>query len=113
MSSPPPPAPSSPCFDRCGAVRCTPRRRRVQEEAAFRRQQLQHQLTHFWNQQWKEMEDATDFRNHHLPLARIKKIMKSDEEVRVRDTCLQTTLACCVCNWIERERAEVAVLVRR
>jgi nuclear transcription factor Y gamma len=30
------------------------------------------------------MEEATDFRNHNLPLARIKKIMKSDEEVRVR-----------------------------
>jgi hypothetical protein len=54
------------------------------QEAAARRKQLQHQLTHFWNQQWKEMEEATDFRNHNLPLARIKKIMKSDEEVRVR-----------------------------
>jgi len=55
-----------------------------EQEAALRRKQLQHQLTHFWNQQWKEMEEATDFRNHNLPLARIKKIMKSDEEVRVR-----------------------------
>lgn len=29
------------------------------------------------------MEQATDFKNHLLPLARIKKIMKSDEDVRM------------------------------
>ena len=29
------------------------------------------------------METANDFNNHMLPLARIKKIMKSDEEVRM------------------------------
>ena len=46
--------------------------------------QLGHQLSHFWNQTWQEMEQATEFRSHHLPLARIKKIMKLDEEVRVR-----------------------------
>jgi hypothetical protein len=91
-----------------------------------RRQQLQHQLTHFWNQQvsgfsrptfsvhrlltpallfativslpmqWKEMEQATDFRNHNLPLARIKKIMKLDEEVRVRTT--SPPLPCFMCR---------------
>lgn len=34
-----------------------------------RQKTLQQQLTHFWNQQWREMEEATDFRNHNLPLA--------------------------------------------
>ena len=30
-----------------------------------------------------EVERAQDYKNHQLPLARIKKIMKSDEDVRV------------------------------
>ena len=30
-----------------------------------------------------EVETATDFKNHQLPLARIKKIMKTDEDVRM------------------------------
>ena len=30
-----------------------------------------------------EVESATDFKNHQLPLARIKKIMKTDEDVRM------------------------------
>jgi len=32
---------------------------------------------------WGQVEQATDFKNHLLPLARIKKIMKSDEDVRM------------------------------
>lgn len=31
----------------------------------------------------EEIEQATDFKNHTLPLARIKKIMKADEDVRM------------------------------
>jgi len=46
-------------------------------------QQLQQQLQTFWGNQYQEIERATDFRNHSLPLARIKKIMKADEEVRM------------------------------
>ncbi|KAJ8554018.1 hypothetical protein K7X08_024696 [Anisodus acutangulus] len=47
---------------------------------------LQQQLEMFWNYQRQEMEGVTDFKNHQLPLARIKKIMKSDEDVRMIST---------------------------
>ncbi|PKU81573.1 nuclear transcription factor Y subunit C-4-like isoform X1 [Dendrobium catenatum] len=46
--------------------------------------QQQHQQLHmFWTYQRQEMEQAGDFKNHQLPLARIKKIMKADEDVRM------------------------------
>jgi Spy/CpxP family protein refolding chaperone len=41
------------------------------------------QLQTFWQQQMQEIEQVNEFRNHQLPLARIKKIMKSDEDVKV------------------------------
>eukprot|EP00742_Colponemidia_sp_Colp-10_P001439 GILJ01001548.1.p1 GENE.GILJ01001548.1~~GILJ01001548.1.p1 ORF type:complete len:232 (-),score=37.39 GILJ01001548.1:151-789(-) len=43
------------------------------------------QLDKFWQAQMEEIEkmDTEDFKNHQLPLARIKKIMKSDEDVRM------------------------------
>ena len=45
------------------------------------------QLKSFWEQQMQEVKevptDTTVFKNHQLPLARIKKIMKSDEDVRM------------------------------
>ncbi|ONK82022.1 uncharacterized protein A4U43_C01F35330 [Asparagus officinalis] len=37
----------------------------------------------FWADQYREIEQTTDFKNHSLPLARIKKIMKADEDVRM------------------------------
>ncbi|XXG42559.1 hypothetical protein AAC387_Pa01g2808 [Persea americana] len=46
-------------------------------------QQLQQQLQMFWATQFQEIEQTTDFKNHSLPLARIKKIMKADEDVRM------------------------------
>ncbi|OMO95278.1 Transcription factor CBF/NF-Y/archaeal histone [Corchorus capsularis] len=46
-------------------------------------QQLQQQLQRFWENQYQEIEQTTDFKNHSLPLARIKKIMKADEDVRM------------------------------
>ncbi|KAG8373038.1 hypothetical protein BUALT_Bualt12G0129300 [Buddleja alternifolia] len=46
-------------------------------------QQLQQQLQNFWATQYEEIDHATDFKNHSLPLARIKKIMKADEDVRM------------------------------
>ncbi|KAE9615968.1 hypothetical protein Lal_00017761 [Lupinus albus] len=46
-------------------------------------QQLQQQLQQFWATQYQEIEKVTDFKNHSLPLARIKKIMKADEDVRM------------------------------
>lgn len=42
-----------------------------------------HVLRAFWAQQQAEMAATTDFKTHNLPLARIKKIMKSDEDVRM------------------------------
>ncbi|GAV63185.1 CBFD_NFYB_HMF domain-containing protein [Cephalotus follicularis] len=46
-------------------------------------QQLQQQLQSFWANQYHDIEKVTDFKNHSLPLARIKKIMKADEDVRM------------------------------
>ncbi|KAK9131763.1 hypothetical protein Scep_011291 [Stephania cephalantha] len=46
-------------------------------------QQQQHQLHMFWTYQRQEIEQVNDFKNHQLPLARIKKIMKADEDVRM------------------------------
>ncbi|KAK6148067.1 hypothetical protein DH2020_018979 [Rehmannia glutinosa] len=37
----------------------------------------------FWTYQRQEIEQVNDFKNHQLPLARIKKIMKADEDVRM------------------------------
>ncbi|KAL8096564.1 nuclear transcription factor Y subunit C-2-like [Apium graveolens] len=50
---------------------------------AQRLQQQQQRIKSFWDEQMKEAEQATDFKNHVLPLARIKKIMKADEDVRM------------------------------
>ncbi|CBI15691.3 unnamed protein product, partial [Vitis vinifera] len=36
----------------------------------------------FWSYQRQEIEQVNDFKNHQLPLARIKKIMKADEDRR-------------------------------
>ncbi|GLT91518.1 hypothetical protein SLE2022_094010 [Rubroshorea leprosula] len=46
-------------------------------------QQQQQQLQLFWANQMQEIEQTNDFKNHSLPLARIKKIMKADEDVRM------------------------------
>eukprot|EP00262_Sarcandra_glabra_P002648 TRINITY_DN13055_c0_g1_i1.p1 TRINITY_DN13055_c0_g1~~TRINITY_DN13055_c0_g1_i1.p1 ORF type:complete len:260 (+),score=63.41 TRINITY_DN13055_c0_g1_i1:162-941(+) len=57
-----------------------------QQVQHFHHQQQQQQLQQlrvFWDNQIQEIEQTTDFRNHTLPLARIKKIMKADEDVRM------------------------------
>ncbi|CAM6040685.1 unnamed protein product [Sphagnum compactum] len=46
-------------------------------------QHHQQQLQMFWQGQMSEIEQVSDFKNHQLPLARIKKIMKADEDVRM------------------------------
>ncbi|KAG1368322.1 nuclear transcription factor Y subunit C-3 [Cocos nucifera] len=46
-------------------------------------QQLDQTLQMFWASQYQEIMATTDFKNHSLPLARIKKIMKADEDVRM------------------------------
>ncbi|KAI8011568.1 Nuclear transcription factor Y subunit C-9 [Camellia lanceoleosa] len=61
----------------------------VQHQLAYphihqqQQQQLQQQLQGFWASQYQEIEQTSDFKNHSLPLARIKKIMKADEDVRM------------------------------
>lgn len=52
------------------------------------RQQLQF-AQDFWEEQIVAAEQYdSDFKNHPLPLARIKKVMKSDPEVKVQKTLL-------------------------
>ncbi|XP_058082638.1 nuclear transcription factor Y subunit C-2-like [Magnolia sinica] len=54
-----------------------PRQRQSSHEV--KRQQLQL----FWQQQMLEVDQITEFKQHQLPLARIKRIMKSDEDVKM------------------------------
>jgi len=60
-----------------------------QPDSAEFLQHLKSQLTSFWKQQLADMQQLPvgtehDFKNHNdLPLARIKRIMKSDEDVRM------------------------------
>ena len=51
--------------------------------SAASQQAAAQQLQVFWADQYREIEATTDFKNHNLPLARIKKIMKADEDVRM------------------------------
>ncbi|KAJ6793321.1 nuclear transcription factor Y subunit C-2-like [Iris pallida] len=46
-------------------------------------QQQQQQLQTFWAKIILEIEQTTKFKNYSLPLTRIKKIMKADEDVRM------------------------------
>ncbi|XP_073002082.1 nuclear transcription factor Y subunit C-4-like [Typha latifolia] len=55
----------------------------VQQFHHQQQQQQNEQLQAFWANQALEIEQTTDFKNHSLPLARIKKIMKADEDVRM------------------------------
>lgn len=58
-----------------------------QQQAQLSSQQLQQkhqqQLQMFWANQMSEIEQVNDFKNYQLPLARIKKIIKADEDVRM------------------------------
>eukprot|EP01103_Thecamoeba_quadrilineata_P004835 TRINITY_DN14716_c0_g1_i1.p1 TRINITY_DN14716_c0_g1~~TRINITY_DN14716_c0_g1_i1.p1 ORF type:complete len:274 (-),score=83.02 TRINITY_DN14716_c0_g1_i1:196-981(-) len=58
-----------------------------QQQHQLHQQQLQqnqmNQLHLFWQSQMQEIDETPDFKNHQLPLARIKKIMKSDEDVKM------------------------------
>ncbi|KAL8135406.1 nuclear transcription factor Y subunit C-2-like [Apium graveolens] len=56
------------------------------EMQLFYQQQQLHlrtQLQTFWANQVQETGQTPDFKNYNLPLARIKKIMKADEDVRM------------------------------
>ncbi|KAJ9541324.1 hypothetical protein OSB04_027830 [Centaurea solstitialis] len=57
----------------------------AQQQLAYQQiqQQQQQHLQSFWANQYQKIENVNDFKNHNLPLARIKKIMKVDEDVRM------------------------------
>lgn len=57
----------------------------LQQQVSYQHLQQQHQqqLQMFWHTQMQEIEQVSDFKTHQLPLARIKKIMKADEDVRM------------------------------
>ncbi|KAL6659298.1 hypothetical protein ACP70R_003338 [Stipagrostis hirtigluma subsp. patula] len=48
-----------------------------------RQQHQQEQLRALWADQMAEIEQTTEFKLHSLPLARIKKIMRADEDVKM------------------------------
>ena len=48
-------------------------------------QNLQEMMAAFWQGQMSKIDQGlVDFKFHQLPLARIKKVMKSDDDVKVR-----------------------------
>lgn len=61
----------------------SPHQLTYQQAQHFHHHQQQQQLQMFWINQLQEIEQTADFKNHSLPLARIKKIMKADEDVRM------------------------------
>ncbi|CAN0905954.1 Nuclear transcription factor Y subunit C-4 [Linum grandiflorum] len=76
---PPPPAPSSAAAAAAAATPGVP----SAGPPYHLLQQQQQQLQMFWSYQRHEIDQVNDFKNHQLPLARIKKIMKADEDVRM------------------------------
>ncbi|XP_051128815.1 nuclear transcription factor Y subunit C-2-like [Andrographis paniculata] len=54
-----------------------------QPQHFFSASHQQQQVQAFWTNQIHDIGLSCEFRNHSLPLARIKKIMKSDEDVRM------------------------------
>jgi nuclear transcription factor Y gamma len=51
-------------------------------------QQHQQMMSAFWSNQIAEIETGHhDFKFHQLPLARIKKVMKADEDVKASSIC--------------------------
>ncbi|KAG0469726.1 hypothetical protein HPP92_016426 [Vanilla planifolia] len=79
------PSPTHPPVNSSAFV-ATPHQLSYQQVQQFHHQQQQQhlqQLQVFWSNQMSEIEQTTDFKNHSLPLARIKKIMKAGEDVRM------------------------------
>ncbi|XP_073100121.1 nuclear transcription factor Y subunit C-4 isoform X2 [Elaeis guineensis] len=52
-------------------------------QLAYQIQQKHQQLQAFWATQMANIEQSTDFKNHSLPLSRIKKVMKADADVKM------------------------------
>ncbi len=54
-------------------------------------------LTNFWQAQLQSIEQGDlDFKNYQLPLARIKKVMKTDDEVKSMMISAEVGLPPCV-----------------
>ncbi|KAG8370145.1 hypothetical protein BUALT_Bualt14G0086900 [Buddleja alternifolia] len=89
MTGPTPPAPAGSSQSPQTAGLSASPAQMAQHQLAYQQihqqqqQQLQQQLQNFWATQYEEIDQVTDFKNHNLPLARIKKIMKADEDVRM------------------------------
>ncbi|KAK7266243.1 hypothetical protein RIF29_18885 [Crotalaria pallida] len=54
-----------------------------QQQEQHQLEGLQHKLYNFWANQYQEIQQIANFRSHAIPLAKIKKIMKSDEKVKL------------------------------
>lgn len=52
-----------------------------QQDKQLDHKRLQQQLQAFWSCKLTEIKQTSDFKNHNLPISRIKKIMKADMEV--------------------------------
>lgn len=80
---PPPPSTTGVVSTQLQAFPSTPPPQSQSQPYHHLLQQQQQQLQMFWTYQRQDIEQANDFKNHQLPLARIKKIMKADEDVRM------------------------------
>lgn len=64
-------------------------------QAQHMQQQHMQALQQFWHDQLQEVDQAMDTKaKNGLPLARIKKIMKFDEDVKVLTSSIYSTGAC-------------------
>jgi nuclear transcription factor Y, gamma len=79
------------------------------------------ELNRHWADQYKSIENTKAFKRHKLPLARIKKIMKSDEDVRMisaeapilfAKACEMFIIELTIRSWIHTEEGKRRTLQR-
>jgi len=79
------------------------------------------ELNRHWQEQFKSIENTKAFKRHKLPLARIKKIMKSDEDVRMisaeapilfAKACEMFIIELTIRSWIHTEEGKRRTLQR-
>src|SRR5690554_4871790 len=89
MSQQPPPLQPHPMYPNIPSMSHPPPPLQHHHDPSLAHHQPMHQahvhlLQSFWMRQMHEVQNLPqDFKNHHLPLARIKKVMKTDDEVKV------------------------------
>jgi nuclear transcription factor Y gamma len=78
-------------------------------------------LNRYWAEVYKEIEQTKQFKTHKLPLARIKKIMKSDEDVRMisaeapilfAKACEMFIIELTIRSWLHTEESKRRTLQR-